>query len=76
MTFERERKRRSKRERERRGGVSLKIAACHFFGTLIPLLFITKCQETIFSFNLLLLTPSEAVALLSYPDSEEESSDS
>lgn len=47
------------RERERiRGWLSLKIAVYRFFGTLIPLLFITKCQEAIFSFDLMQLTPS------------------
>lgn len=44
-----------------RGWLSLKIAVCHFFGTLIPLLFISKCQETIFSFDLVWPTPSETL---------------
>lgn len=33
--------------------VNLSVSAvCHFRGTLIPLLFISKCQETIFRFDL------------------------
>lgn len=45
-----------------RGQLSLKIAACHFLGKVIILLFIGKCQETIFSFNLMGSTPSQAVS--------------